>query len=133
MLSAFLASSAKLTRNRNKFQVSAIIISGYFLRRLHHLNLHAKWKHSCAQSSKQIFCRVKLSSIIVFCCRTRNVQQSNFSIHIHDTFDFFNTSPFFSIRTYSHPCRIPLAPLAAALTRTEHLTLLDLFCATGAL
>lgn len=62
-----------------------------------------------------------------FCCRTRNVQQSSFSIHIHDTFDFFNTSPFFSIRTYSHPCRIPLAPLAAALTRTEHLTLLDLF------
>lgn len=34
MLSAFLASSAKLTGNKNKFQVRAIIISGYLLKEI---------------------------------------------------------------------------------------------------
>lgn len=111
-------------------RVSALIISRYFLKET---AFSTSFKSAPQTETlrhtklKTDFFQSKTSINNWFYCRTRNVQQSNFSIHIHNTFDFFNTSPFFSIRTYSHPCRIPLAPLAAALTRTEHFTLLDLF------
>lgn len=130
MLSAFLASSAKLTGNRNNSQASAIIISGYFLK-----ETAFSTSFKSARQMETLMCTklktdfLQSKTFINNCFLQQDKKCSTIQFfHSHSQhLRFLQHLPIFFNSHLHHPCRISLAPLAAALTRTEHLTLLDLF------